>query len=87
MTKKKIVISLCTITLTFFTGWKIAKMTSNNHEFKTINQAIPVVRFEHFYESRNVMIIGLFNPGEVAMEINHTELFYQKNKPRPQRNS
>ncbi len=37
-----------------------------------------MVRFERFDESPNAMIIGLFNPGKVAMEINHTKLFYQE---------
>ncbi len=77
MTRKKFLISLCTILLTFLAGWKVAKMTSKYNEFNTVNQAMPVVRFDRFDKSRNAFIIGLFNPGGMAMEVNHTELLYK----------
>ncbi len=77
MTKKKFLISLCTITLTFLAGWKVAKMTRKYNEFNTVNQAVPVVRFDQFDKSRNALVIGLFNPGRMAMEVNYTELFYK----------
>ena len=77
MTKIILFISLCTIVLTFTAGWKMAVMTHKYNELNAISQAIPVIRFERFDESRHALIIGLFNPGSQAMEINRTKLYFQ----------
>jgi hypothetical protein len=76
MTKRILFISLFTLLLTFAAGWEIA-MTNKYNKLNKTTQAIPVIRFERFDESRNALIIGLFNPGTLPMEIDHAELFYQ----------
>ena len=77
MIKKNIIIRLC-VTLAMFATVSVIVIFINKHDnFNHITQAIPVIRFEYFDESRDALIIGLFNPGALPMEINRTELFYQ----------
>jgi len=78
MSKQFIIISLCIIVATFAAGWKMATLSNEYNKFSHITQAIPIIRFERFDEQRNALIIGLFNPGALPMEINRTELSYQK---------
>ena len=77
MTKTIFSISLCIIVVTYTAGWEMAMMTHKYNELNGISQAIPVIRFERFDESRHALIIGLFNPGSQAMEIDRTKLYFQ----------
>lgn len=77
MAKTNFFISLCIIVLTFAMGWRVVEMTHKHSELDSISQAIPVIRFERFDESRDALIIGLFNPGSKSMEINRTKLYFQ----------
>jgi len=67
----------------FAMGWGMALFIKGHNEFTRAAQAIPVVRFEHFDESRNALILALFNPGTLPMEIDRTELIYQSNSNNP----
>jgi hypothetical protein len=77
MTKKFIIISFCLILSTVAIGWGVAVVVGRHNKFNSVTQAVPIVRYERFDESRNALIIGLFNPGILPMEIDRTELFYQ----------
>jgi len=79
MSYKFIIISLCIIVAIFATGWEMAMLSNEYKKFNHITQAIPVIRFERFDQQRNALIIGLFNPGTLPMEINRTELSFQRN--------
>ncbi len=83
MNKKYFIISLCSMLVAFTIGWMTARFIKNKNEFTGIVQAIPVVRFEQFDASRNILILGLFNPGTLPMEIDQTELIYQSNSNNP----
>jgi hypothetical protein len=77
MPKKFIVISLCLILSAVAIGWGVTVVIDRHYKFNSVAQAVPMVRFERFDGSRSTLIIGLFNPGILAMEINRTELFYR----------
>ncbi len=79
MNRKYFIISLCSILAAFAIGWGTAQFIENQDKFIGVVQAIPVVRFEHFDKSRNALLLGLFNPGNLPMEIDRTELIYQLN--------
>jgi len=49
----------------------------NHQAFNGVAQAMPIIRFERVDNSRHALIIGLFNPGNLPMEIHQTRLFYQ----------
>lgn len=83
MTKKFFIICTCSILATFAAGFEIAMIANGHDEFNRRAQAIPLIRFERFDESRNALIIGLFNPGTLSMEINRTELLYQTDNKIP----
>jgi hypothetical protein len=78
MSKQFIIISLCIIVAIFIAGWEMAILSNEYNKFSHITQAIPIIRFERFDKQRNALIIGLFNPGALPMEINRTELSFQR---------
>jgi len=83
MTKKFFIISLCTLLTVLVASWEIAHINNKQEEINHSVQAIPVIRFECYDEHRNALIIGLFNPGTLAMEIYRTELYYQLDNKLP----
>ena len=79
MRKKLLFIGGGSILGAFTLGW-VAAITAHKHgEFNGIAQAIPIIRFERFDEARKALIIGLYNPGALPMEISRTELVYEAN--------
>ncbi len=83
MSNKFIIISICTIIVSVASGWGLVIINNEYKNSSHLNQAIPVIRFERLDERRDALIIGLFNPGNLAMEINRTELSFQRNDMLP----
>ena len=68
----------------FALGWEAAIFAGKHDDLNSIDQAVPVIRFERFDEARKALIIGLFNPGALPIEISRTELLYERgNKAAP----
>ena len=83
MSNKFITISICTIIASFASGWGMAILNNEYKNSSHLSQAIPVIRFEYFDGQRDVLMIGLFNPGSLSMEINRAELSFQRNDMLP----
>ncbi len=83
MNKKYFIISFGFMLVMFVIGWQSAMRVNDRAAISGVAQAVPVIRFERFDESRNAMIIALFNPGALPMEIDRTELMYQSSNTHP----
>jgi hypothetical protein len=80
MSRKYLFISTLLILATFAIGWETAVNFKKHRESTdVVTLAIPVIRYDRFDEARNALIIGLFNPGTLPMEISRTELIYEAN--------
>lgn|GEM_PF-5303428 len=79
MRKRLLFISTCAIVTAFAMGWLAALIANQYVEYKGIAQAMPIIRFERIDEVRKVLIIGLFNPGTLPIEISRTALSYKMN--------
>lgn len=78
MTKKLLLISAGSILTTVAIGWEVVMLMQKHDQLKGIvAQAIPIIRFERFDAVRNALIIGLYNPGVLPMEISRTALTYE----------
>ena len=82
MSNKFLIISICTIIASVASGWGLAILNKDKNA-SHLSQALPVIRFERFDEGRDALIIGLLNPGNLAMEINRTELSFERNNMLP----
>ncbi len=80
MSRKFFYLSLCMGLM--FIIWGVVN-TLNHQAFNGIIQAMPVIRFERVDNARHALIIGLFNPGNLPMEIHQTRLFYQRDSEIP----
>ncbi len=69
--------NLCFITLTFVIGWEVMVIKSNEGVPNAIKQAMPLVQHDYFDKSRNALVISLFNPGNLTIEVSATELLYK----------
>ena len=83
MSKKLLFIDVGFILASFAFGWEAALMANKHGELNAPAQAIPIIRFERFDETRNTLILGLVNPGKSPIEISRTELSYQVNDTLP----
>lgn len=79
MSRKILYTAVCSILAAFSFGWIAAVIVNKYGEFKGIAQAIPIVRFENFDHVRKALIIGLYNPGVLPMEIARTKLSHKMN--------
>ena len=77
MSNKFCFISFIILLAIFFIGWEVATIMYKDDQLKRMTWAVPVIDFERFDESRDALIIGLFNPGTLPMEISRSTLFYQ----------
>jgi len=85
MNRKYIIVSISLILAGFATGWETAALhTAGLDESFRIAQAIPVIRYEHFDASRNALMIALFNPGRLPVEVDRTALTYQTSSHNPE---
>jgi hypothetical protein len=83
LTKKFLFIGVCVILAAFSIGWLAAVIVNKRDEFKNIAQAIPIIRYDRFDKPRKALIIELFNPGALPMEISRTKLSYKANNDIP----
>jgi hypothetical protein len=79
MSKKFLFVGVCSLLATFAIGWEAAVIAKKYDEFNGIAQAVPIIRYDKIDEARNELIIGLFNPGTLPIEIKRTELIYEPN--------
>lgn len=77
MSKKLLLIFTGSMLTTFVLGWQAARQANNKDELDNIAQAIPVIRFIRLDKARKALIIGLFNPGKLPLEVSRTELIYE----------
>lgn len=78
MSKKLLVAGIGFLAAVAF-GWEAAMIANPKSGFKSVTLAIPIIRFEKFDETRRALIVGLFNPGTLPIEINRTELIHEAN--------
>ncbi len=69
--------SLCLIIASFSLGLGTAIFLGYQDELVKAVQVLPIIRSEYFDQSRNALIIAVFNPGKGPVEIDETKLIYQ----------
>ncbi|MFK5947735.1 MAG: hypothetical protein QM500_03060 [Methylococcales bacterium] len=69
--------NLCFIMLILLIAWEVLAIKSNDGVSNAIKQAMPLVKHDYFDKSRNALVISLFNPGNLTIEVSATELLYK----------
>jgi len=79
MSRKILNIVVFAVLVAFALGWVTSMFANKHSEYKGIAQAIPIIRYDRFDQARKALIIELFNPGALPMEISRTKLSYKVN--------